>query len=68
MLRCHGRLRTHDDSGRRYMDDCYSCARHCRTEIEPDMWMATPYFWGSCSAWILKPEICEANERWPEER
>jgi len=36
--------------------------------MEPDMLMATPYFWRSCPAWILKPEIDEANERWPEER
>ena len=68
MLRCHGRLRIPDDSGKRYMAVCYDCARFDTwSELWPAVLMKPPAFTAACPMWVRKPERNEANESWPEE-
>lgn len=67
MQRCHGRIRNPDDSGQRYMHDCYSCHRFTRYTVEDYLWMKTPSFDTHCPEWVFGHEPDPDNERWPEE-
>lgn len=66
---CRGSIRIPDESGRRYMDVCYTCARFDHwSELWPEARMKPPAFDVACPAWLPKPVRNLAEESWPEER